>query len=309
MNAHKIYEVPYVAPTLEGLLSVGAFCTRGEKMQELYDSHVHSHWSPDSKQTFSEIYDAALKKGLQGLTITDHADLSVIEEENTFESIASSVQEVQTFHDRYKDAGVQVFCGVELSEYFDNVYHAKKILEMAEYDAVIASVHWLRYREWDSFYSRVAFDDAFSEELLHGYLAAYFEQLLCVAEDADYDVLAHLTCPLRYINGKYKRGITLDVHRAVIDEILRCVIRRGKALEINTSGIGGMYESLMPDLPIIQRYYDLGGRQITLGSDAHTPERVGNAFAETIALLSKIGFSEYVHYEKRQPKSTLLMCM
>lgn len=267
-------------------------------MQELYDSHVHSHWSDDCEQSFDEIYSAAVRAGLQGLTITDHANLSIIEEANTFESIAGSVREARAANSRYGGA-VQVFCGVELSEHFDDLDNTRRLLALADHDVVIASVHRISFEQWNNFYSKIEFGSDFTPETLQSYLGTYFRELLRVAEEGDYDILAHLTCPLRYINGKYKRGITLDPHLTVIDEILRCVIRCEKAPEITISGIGGMYESLMPDVPIIQRYYDLGGRQITLGSDAHTPERVGMALAETAALLAEIGFEEYCYYERR----------
>ena len=122
-----------------------------------------------------------------------------------------------------------------------------------------------------------------------------------MASHEDFDVLAHLSCPLRYINGKYRRQISIDEYQDMVEEILRVVIRRQKALEVNTSGINGVYESLMPDEQTLRRYYALGGRMLTLGSDAHAADRIGNAFGETVELLKEIGFSSYCYYQKRQP--------
>lgn len=274
-------------------------------MRGFFDSHTHTRHSDDSTQTLGELYAAALCRGLLGFAVTDHANLSIIEEDNTFENIAASVREAKAARQRFGDE-VRVLCGVEISEHFDDPAVTRRILELADYDVVIGSVHRLEYKGWTDFYSKIDFGAPFSDELLHGYLAAYFEYLLRVAEEADYDILAHMTCPLRYVNGKYRRAVTLERHAAAIDEILRCVIRRGKALEVNTSGIGGMYESLMPDVSIIERYFALGGRLVTLGSDAHTPERVGNAFDATAAQLAKIGFTEYCYYERRQVRRVAL---
>lgn len=272
-------------------------------MQDFFDSHVHSQYSDDSEQTFAEIYRAAAERGLRGLTVTDHANLSIIEEDRTFESIAASAKEAKTANKRF-GSEVQVFFGVEVSEHFDDSDNTQKILHLADYDVVIASVHRLEFGRWKDFYSKISFDESFPLEELYGYMDRYFEYLLRVAEQADYDTLAHLTCPLRYINGKYHRGLRLEPYRRTIDEILLCLLRRNKALEVNTSGIRGIYDNLMPDLWIIQRYFDMGGRLITLGSDAHTPGRVGNAFEETAILLSEIGFPGYYHYEHRQPQFT-----
>lgn len=270
-------------------------------MQAFYDSHVHSHWSDDCTQSFDEIYAAAVRVGLRGVTITDHANLSIIEEANTFASIAGSVREARNANSQY-GGGVEVFCGVELADQFVDPANTRKLLTLADYDVVIGSVHRLRFEQWTDFYSKIDFGADFTPELLHGYLRAYFQELLRVAAESDYDILAHLTCPLRYINGKYKRDITLDAHRAEIDDILRCVIQREKALEVNTSGVHAVYGDLMPDEAILRRYIALGGRRITLGSDAHTPERVGTALAEAARSLTKLGFWGYDHYVRRQPE-------
>ena len=277
-------------------------------MQVFFDSHVHSQYSDDSEQTFAEIYRAAVEKGLCGLTVTDHANLSIIEEDSTFECIAASAKEAKNTNKRFGNE-VQVFCGVEVSEHFDDPDNTQKILNLADYDAVIGSVHRLEFGRWKDFYSKISFDESFPLEELYGYMDKYFKYLLRVAEQADYDILAHLTCPLRYINGKYHRGLRLEPYREVIDEILHCLLQRNKALEVNTSGIRGIYDNLMPDLWIIQRYFDMGGRLITLGSDAHTPDRVGNAFEETATMLSQIGFPGYYHYEHRQPQFTMFAGM
>ena len=93
----------------------------------------------------------------------------------------------------------------------------------------------------------------------------------------------------------------MDPHEDVIGEILQTVIDREKALEVNTSGVGAAYGTIMPDSSIMKRYYDLGGRRITLGSDGHTPDRIGNGFTEAADALKQIGFTGYTYYEKRKP--------
>lgn len=267
--------------------------------RRFFDSHVHSCYSNDSKQTISEICRMAQDKNLQGITITDHANMSILKEDRTFENIASSAMEAKQA-DKLCGGKLRVFCGVEISESSDNQDNAQKLLRTANFDVVIGSVHKVRFKAWEDFYSKIRFDETFSWEDLYGFMWAYFEELLCMAEQEDYDVLAHLTCPLRYINGKYHRGFQLDPYEDVIEKILRCLIQRNKALEINTSGIHGTYNSLMPDESILNRYYAMGGRLLTLASDAHTPERIGNAFPETAPLLEKIGFPGYYFYEYRQ---------
>ena len=90
----------------------------------------------------------------------------------------------------------------------------------------------------------------------------------------DYDVLAHLT----YI-GKAPGNVSgLPVlyanHRALVDEILRVLAKKGKGLELNTSG-KDRCGAFLPDEPYFRRFRELGGEIVTIGSDAHTADRVG----------------------------------
>ena len=59
-----------------------------------FDSHVHSHHAHDSAQTLEEIYCAALKKGLAGVSVTAPADIWYLEKDHTFEHISSALEAV-----------------------------------------------------------------------------------------------------------------------------------------------------------------------------------------------------------------------
>ena len=46
----------------------------------------------------------------------------------------------------------------------------------------------------------------------------------------------------------------------------------------------------------------MGGKLITLGSDAHSADRLANGFAETREMLLRNGFTECVYYENREAR-------
>ena len=48
--------------------------------------------------------------------------------------------------------------------------------------------------------------------------------------------------------------------------------------------------------------HELGGRVITIGSDAHEPKYLTDQFSATCEMLQEIGFKYYAVYEKRQPE-------
>lgn len=45
----------------------------------------------------------------------------------------------------------------------------------------------------------------------------------------------------------------------------------------------------------------VGGRLVTVGSDAHIAERVGLKFAQTLSLLRNIGFDAVYRYDNHEP--------
>ena len=52
---------------------------------------------------------------------------------------------------------------------------------------------------------------------------------------------------------------------------------------------------------VLKRYKELGGKIITIGSDAHTPVKVACGFEKMCEIAKSCGFEEYYTYEKRIP--------
>ena len=135
---------------------------------------------------------------------------------------------------------------------------------------------------------------------LDNYIKTYFDEVMIMLKQVDFDIMAHLTCPFRYIIGKYKVDVDIRKYETQIDNILDYIVEHSILMEINTSGINSFYNSFMPDEWIIQKFKKKGGYLVTLGSDAHTSDRVANGFEEAINLLKKYDFDGYYYFEKRQ---------
>lgn len=263
---------------------------------ELYDMHAHSRCSHDSEARVLDMALACKEKGVSGLAITDHCDVQFGDTIDYVTLIGHSVREAQTT----KCDGVQILSGVELGESIWNMSYAKKVISAHSYDVIIGSVHAVRYEGYTQPYSTIDFSKM-TESELDGYMNAYFDDLLETARTLECDIIAHLTCPLRYINGKYSLGVDSSQYREKILEILKTIIARSVSLEVNTSGLGTRHDSLMPEKWILQEYKRLGGCLITLGADAHAPQGVAKGFDSTVALLKELGFDGYYYYEQRKP--------
>lgn len=263
------------------------------------DCHIHTKYSHDSTCEPLAHCASAAEKGLRGICVTDHCDLEYAYKEDVITPIVASVQEAEACREKYMDS-FSVFTGVEIGEAIWDMDANDKLISATAYDCILGSVHAVKYKDYTVPYSHIDFS-AMTAEDVRGYLHAYFGEMNEMAEKCDMDVLTHLTCPLRYIVGKYGLSVDMTAYEQAIDDILRIIVERHIALEINTSGIGSFYGEYMPYESILRKYRELGGYLITLASDAHTADRVGNGFEEAAQMLKNIGFTNAYYYKKRMP--------
>lgn len=255
-----------------------------------YDLHMHTTNS-DGKNTVDEMCQAAVERGMGGIAITDHADMNFYEARNTAERIRRSIADVALAREKYADE-LTVLCGVELGEYLYAPEKAKEILALTGYDVILCSVHLVPKARWPMPYNRIPFDVDGTDEELSDYLGLYFELLSETVDSFDFDVLAHITCPIRYMTHKYGRTSYAMQHMDRIQEILTKVIERDIALEYNVGGFQHQEE-------VFALYRSLGGTRITLGSDAHSGLSIGRQFETVAQKLKELGFEHCSYYRNR----------
>ena len=263
-------------------------------MNLLYDMHLHSQNSHDSKAPISEIAKASIDKGISGFAVTDHCDIQYYNPA----IVESSIRETEKVKEEYSGK-VKILKGIEIGEALWNKAYTKEILEKYDYDVVISSVHAVKYKEYTAPYSIIDFAQL-TENELDEYIKNYFDQVLQMLKEVDFDIMAHLTCPFRYIIGKYRIDVDIKKYKDQISAILNYIIENSITMEINTSGINTTFNELMPQSWIIEMFKEKGGKYISLGSDAHTPENLAKGFENTIFMLKSLGFDGYCYYENRK---------
>ncbi len=261
----------------------------------IFDCHTHTYFSHDSECDPIDSLRAAKEKGIAGFAITDHCDIEFCENQDVKTPIKKSAECAH-------EMGESVLAGVEIGEGIWHKKDAEEVVSGSDFDIVLGSVHAVRYKDCTKPYSGIDFS-CFSSDEINDYLSKYFDDMLEMIKTTDFDVLSHLTCPLRYISGKYKTAVDLKMYTDKTDIILKEIINKGIALEINTSCLDTDYNALMPDIPIIKRYKELGGYLLTLGSDAHKAERIAYGFDYALNELSKTGFKNIYYYKNRKPIS------
>lgn len=261
------------------------------------DMHTHSESSHDSVCRIADMYTAQLAAGTEIFAVTDHFDTASYTDYDVFTPILTARDTVRALNDA--NGNENILAGVEISEGFWYPEQIEKLLKLTDYDVIIGSVHLVKYKKLTYAYSQIDFSKL-ARETVAEYLDAYFDDILTMIETTDFDILAHLTCPLRYINGKFGLGVDIAAYSVKIDEILHRIIKKGIALEVNTSS----YDTLgdfMPAKAILQKYHDVGGYLLTLGSDAHTAENASVNFDKALEAVKKIGFDCIYFFKNRKP--------
>lgn len=258
------------------------------------DCHMHCEASEDSETPVSALVDVAVQKGLDTIAVTDHVEL-VCFREGAYDIAAE--ESWRLLGEAAVPADFTLLCGIELGEPCFDTALADRLLSAHEYDFVLASQHRLSDALPDYYY--IDFSD-WSDERIIEEMRRYFCELMRVADWNGFDSLAHLTYPFRYLPASWRNG-DYSPWLSEIDAIFDTLIQNDKALEINTSGIRKGQGMTSPDEPLIRRYFERGGRRITLGSDAHRAGEVGADLEAAWAMASAIGFDGITIYKKRQP--------
>lgn len=256
----------------------------------MFDFHMHSKVSFDGHDSAQRMVQAAVDMGLKEICFTDHIDYDPLAREQTM------VLDTKVYHDTYDHLShpdVKIRRGLEFGMLPDNAAQFKEDLKRADFDFVLGSVH---FTEGVDIYFQPYWEGKTVFQAERRYLE---ETLACVHAHEDFDVLAHLTYISKARANPVSRPVPYEDHREIVDEILRVLVQKGKGMEINTSGVDRCGDFLPFDV-YFRRFKELGGQIVTVGSDAHNWQRVGQYTDQACAILKDI-FGYVCTFEGRKP--------
>lgn len=253
----------------------------------LFDSHVHTEVSADSEMKARDALTAAEAQGI-GLVFTEHIDFS-------YQGKLDFIFSPEAYWEMYEPLrGERLSLGVELGMVPGELDMAKAFLARAPFDEVIGSIHLI---DGDDIYEPSTYEGKTQQDV---YLRYFTLMRDMVRQNPYIDTLAHIDYIARY--APYERpDISYEVWHDAIDEVLRAVVETETALEINTRRFGDRLA--MKELaPIYRRYAELGGRDVTLGSDAHKKETVGAHLTLAAQMAEAYGLQTVTFHERKRVK-------
>lgn len=266
---------------------------------QLFNCHTHTSYSPDGKADLLDICEEALSDGLSGFAVTDHLNCEEHGASVNFSNIKKSFVKTNSAKKEYCGKLI-IASGVEIGDPIFCPAIAEKAAQTLSFDVLLASVHTL-FMHGDLFrLFRIDFSE-YTEEQLDAVMLQYFHDINKMLNSIDFDILCHLTLPLRYIEKRCKRKVQLERYESAISDVLKALIRLDRALEINSSGFSEGDRFFMPDENIINMYIALGGTKFTLGSDSHINGRLSRGLEAAAELLLSRGITELYYYINRKP--------
>ncbi len=262
----------------------------------LPDYHIHTSYSPDSKMDPEVAVRAAIASGVTELCFTEHMDLGHhMEMYDKAPDFAGMDETISRLREKYSE--ITIGKGIEVGYIPETAEQTAEVLSGQNFDYVLLSTHCVDGLDCGVPESKRGQDKITAYQR---YLETVYASVTDDRLSEYYDCVSHIGYIAKGLHYE-DNALTYEMFPELFDRILREIIKRGKGIEVNTSGIdrGG---HVLPHPGIIYRYRELGGRIITIGSDAHKFQNVGAYIKEAIEIIANAGFDEITLFKNRKPR-------
>ena len=279
------------------------------------DYHLHCEYSDDSNEPMENQIQEAITLGLDEMCFTDHVDYGIkrdwddpegiiirhaIEHGKEVDLVLANVNypkyfEALNMYQKKYASSISIKKGLEFGIQSITVDAYEKLFDsyQNELDFVLFSMHQVNNLEfWTQDFQKGKTQKQYNDE--------YYKEIYQTMQIFHhYSCLAHLDLLARYDeNGIYP----FENEKDIIAEILKYAIRDGKGIEINTSSWKYGLKDTQPSRAILKLYKDLGGKIITVGSDAHETKYLASHIKDAYAILkNEIGINEICTFDQMQP--------
>ena len=251
------------------------------------DGHLHTVMSPDADVEIDTHASAAVERRIPEIAITDHVDFEPSAPAFAYADFTTRERYVRDAAARWADRGLAIRFGIEVTYQSRHEEEIRDHLSRHPYDYAIGSVHVMR-------------GDPYVADRVGGWVAGrsfrqvvepYFAEVLAAARSGLFDTLGHMDFVKRYL-VPHVRPEEFAAAPDVYEPILVALVETGTGLEVNTSGLRQAAGELYPAPWAIDRYRELGGRRVTIGSDAHVARSFAFGLGRGYDAAAVAGFRE-----------------
>ncbi|CAM4472541.1 histidinol-phosphatase HisJ [Paenibacillus tarimensis] len=259
------------------------------------DYHTHHARCGHAVGSLEEYVIRGMEIGLAQIGLSDHMPLIHVDPMTYLPEMAMPMDELPRYveeclqlKEKYKGR-IDIRVGLE-GDYIEGYEEdIERIIRAYPWDYVIGSVHFLG--EWDitDFRQTAGWE---GRDRMTVY-EQYYDAVQKAAATGLYDYIGHIDVIKRF--GYAPEADVTHLENAALD----AVKRHGLAIELNASGLRMPAAEMFPSARMLQ-YAHEQGIPVTIGSDAHQPERLGQYLEEARALLKKVGYTQLATFDGRK---------
>ena len=266
------------------------------------DTHMHTAFSHDSN-VLLELYAAqAAELGIREIAITDHVDFMPSSPGYRYFDYDVRRKVIGDTAERWAGI-VAIRHGVEItyeSRYEDEI---GEYLREHTFDYSIGSVHAVS----DSPYARDRIETFVSGKTVAEAVAPYFAEVEAAIRSGMFDTVGHLDQCKRWLRRWFPPADFATIP-ASYEPLLLALVDSGTALEVNSSGLRYPEHETYPAAWVVARFHELGGRRVTVGSDAHLPQSFAFGLEEAAEIVAAAGFDR-LSLERTLDRGDLILPM
>ncbi|USB32512.1 histidinol-phosphatase [Paenibacillus sp. YPG26] len=267
-----------------------------------FDLHTHHFRCGHADGNIRDYIEAGIAAGLQVIGISDHTPYFGSPEEQPFPRIAMAKQELVNYVNEVLalkteyEGKIDVLLGIESDFFPEHAETYRQVLASYPFDYIIGSVHSTFN---SSIFNKSRWKGLRDKERIE-HKEEYYNLIRQSARSGMFQILGHIDA----MKGNYPAFSDIPAE-AAIEDTLKTIAESNVAIEINTSGKTKLSGGWYPSDAILERalFHKVN---VTFGSDAHKPFRVGDEWAEVAKRLKEIGFKEWVYYKNKQQISVPL---
>lgn len=272
----------------------------------MIDYHIHLERGPYNLEWLRQFWAQAQRRGITEIGITEHAHefrefLPVYEhllrESTSGHDTASwirrhfqhSIDDYLELLENGMKSGIALKVGLEADYFPHNEEKIRALLERYDFDFVLGSVHFLDCWsfDWDP-------GLGWPERNVDHVYRAYLSLLERMVKSSLFDIAAHLDV-IKVFGHRSKQNLDREWH-----DLLVLMSQSNLAMEVSTAGLRKPVGEIYPH-PMLLTEAARRGIPITIASDAHTPEDVGDRWEEAVARARNSGFRKYCTFKGRRP--------
>ncbi len=254
------------------------------------DLHNHTPRCNHAVGTMNEYIEQAIQKGIDIFGFSDHAPMSFDPKYRMSLNEADEYEkEVKELADKYKDQ-INILLGYEV-DFLPN-YLEERILQ-APVDYLIGSVHFIPKdgNLWG--FDNPEFIGEYKNADIDKIWQDYFDAIEAMAKSGLFQIVGHLDL-IKVFNFKPKKDVRLIAQKA-----LEAIKKSGMAIEISSAGLRKPVGEPYPSKELLEVAYELD-IPITLASDAHAPQQVGQNMSSIETLAKEIGYDKVAVFRQKE---------